>query len=139
VSLEGAIDVIESPHYRFAVVVELAERWCRDTWIPPTRPLTVADLVHASIEEPIAVVWTHPGFGEGSVPGCVWYIDQADEEVANGFLWCPPSTLVSEHGSVYVVDLLDTGALTLYPPTVRFAECFDLPRSPRAAYQAMFA
>jgi hypothetical protein len=136
ISLNGVIDLIDNS---LAVSVdELAKRWHLGTGLPTTSKLTKEALHGATESKPIGVLYTHPGFGDGDVPGCVWIIVSADDEIAEGYLWCPASQLVSEHGSTYLVDILESGALTTSAPQITFGDCFDLPEDTRAAYQAIF-
>ncbi len=134
--LNNVVDLIEDPAKN--PVAALGRRWYDQTILAPTTPVTLEALNGASEDHPIAVVWTHPGFGSGAVPGCVWYVDGVEDEIANGFLYCPPSELISEHGSIEVGRLVNEGALVLAEPRVRFAQLFDLPSEPLAAYRAIF-
>jgi hypothetical protein len=134
-SLKGAVDMIEGA--TAAAVTELNNRWYTRTSLPPTTKVTPAMLKGASKANPLCVLWTHPGFDGGRVPGCVWFLDEVDDEIANGYLWCPPSTLFSEHGSTYVKDILD-GAAVIVPPAISFAACFDLPTDALEAYRIIF-
>lgn len=144
--LKGAIDII--PNNKPASVTELNRRWYEDVGIPPTEPLTIEALKGASEEDPIAVVWTHPGFdSDGRTPGCVWYINYYEEEdgqepgtgIAGGYLYCPPGGgLTSEHGSTYAKDILRDGALVSTKPKVNFKGMTDLPDEPAEAYREIF-
>ena len=136
---EDVLDIV--PDTKPASVDELNRRWYDSTGLPPTEPLTVEALRGASEENPIAVVWTHPGFGEGPTQGCVWYIDdyQEEDDIANGFCWVPDTSgLYSEHGSVYGKDILKAGALVSGGPKVKFSDLFSAPKEPREAYQYLF-
>jgi hypothetical protein len=90
-------------------------------------------------ETVIAVVeFTHPGLGDGKVPGCLFFVvdgytdpETKSPEIMDGYLWCPPSALESEHGSFYLVDLDRFGGrvLTGIRTDISFAECFGLPNT----------
>jgi hypothetical protein len=136
--LKGAIDLLDS--VKPSDVTELARRWYFGTGLPLTAKLTEEALKKATQKHPVAVIWTHPGFGQGgtATPGCVWLIDGVSNGIADGFLWCPPSELESEHGSTYLKDILPTGALSLTDPIISAAECYDLPADRVGAYQAIF-
>lgn len=139
--LSGVLDVVENT--KPSAVDDLNRRWYESTGLPATEPLTTEALRGASRENPIAVVWTHPGFdgGEGRTEGCVWYIDdyQEEDDIANGYCWCPSdSGLSSEHGSVYGKDILRTGALVNGGPRVNFSEMMSAPEGRRDAYSYMF-
>lgn len=144
-TLKGPLDVI--PGNKPAAVAELNRRWYDSTGIPPTEPLTIDALRSASEENPIAVLYTHPGFGDGPTPGCVWYIDYYEAEdddpdngIAGGYLYCPPeSGLFSEHGSTYAKDILKSGALVSTKPKVNFEGMTKLPDDDRSeAYRQIF-
>ena len=117
----------------------IASRWFYDRALPPTVELTRDALATVSEDHPVAVIYTHPGFGGGRVPGCVWFIDYVEDEIAGGALWCPPSELVSEHGSIYVSELLEGGALSTVAPTLSFGDFLHLPEDPASAYRVIFA
>ena len=136
--LKGAVDLIESA--KPGDVTELARRWYFGTGLPLTGKLTEEDLKKATSKNLVAVLWTHPGFEGGGTPtpGCVWLIDGVANGIANGYLWCPPSELESEHGSTYVKDIVRTGALSLTAPVVTEEGCYDLPADRKGAYQAIF-
>jgi hypothetical protein len=133
--LNGVIDMIVGTNK--TAVETLNERWYLGTGIPPTKSVNLEELKKASEKAPRAIIWTHPGFGDGSVPGCVWYVNEVHDNILEGYLWCPPSTLTSEHGSVELKDILD-GAMCVVEPAVRFGDCFSLPEEPRAAYKVLF-
>jgi hypothetical protein len=118
-------------------VTEIARRWYDETGVPHAGPLSRKVLQATTEKHPVALLYTHPGFGGGRVPGCVWIITHADDEIAEGYLWCPPSELTSEHGSTYLRDLTDAAMVT-QPPKVTFAQCFNLPEDTREAYRAIF-
>ncbi len=144
--LKNPLDII--PGNKPAAVAELNRRWYESTGLPATEPLTLDALRGASEENPIAVIYTHPGFdGDGPTPGCVWYIDYYEEDedqepgtgIAGGYLWCPDdSGLFSEHGSTYAKDILKGGALVPKKPNVNFKGMMDLPGDRREAYEQLF-
>jgi len=136
VRLPRVLDLIEGTAP--AAVEELAARWYISTELPPTTELKREALEGVSETSPLAVLWTHPGFGGGPVPGCVWYIDYIEDEIGGGYCWCPESELVSEHGSFYLTDLLGSAALVLAPPAVDFGQCLALPTDTREAYRVLF-
>lgn len=132
----GALDVIDATAKD--PVKDLWRRWYSETGLPPTLPVTREALMGASQRHPVAVLWTHPGFGGGAVPGCVWYVTQVANEIANGYLYCPPSELESEHGSIEIGHLLREGALVCSEPQASFEQVFDLPSEARDAYRVLF-
>jgi len=134
--LGTALDLIESA--KPGDVTELATRWIEGTGLPLTELVTREKLALASANNPLAVLWTHPGFDGERVPGCVWVIDEVRDDIANGYLWVPESSLVSEHGSIEVKHLIDTGALVSSAPRIGFGDCFNLPTSTREAYRDLF-
>ena len=136
VALTGVLDLIEGTAP--AAVEELAARWYVSTELPPTTELKREALDGVSETSPLAVLWTHPGFGGGPVPGCVWFIDYVEDEIGGGYCWCPESELVSEHGSFDLTDLLGSAALVLAPPAVDFGQCLTLPADTREAYRVLF-
>jgi hypothetical protein len=79
--LSGTLDLI--PDATTGAVAELTRRWYCETSLPSTTKLTREALNAATEDNPIAVIWTHPGFGSGAVPGCVWYINRVEDEIAN--------------------------------------------------------
>lgn len=138
-SLTGIVDLAEGRLSDPAL--EMHRRWYENTVLPPSAPLRLDDLASASDSHPAAVLWTHPGFGGGRVPGCVWIVTDVSREndIADGYLWCPPSELVSEHGSIELSRLVREGALVSTPPRITFADCFNLPTETLEAYRAIFA
>ena len=144
--LKNPLDIIDN--VKPAAVTELNRRWYEETHLPPTEPLALDALRNASEENPIAVLYTHPGFdGSGPTPGCVWYIDYYEEEegaepgtgIAGGYLWCPDdSGLYSEHGSTYAKAIMKGGALVSTKPKVGFAGMTELPGDRLGAYQRIF-
>jgi hypothetical protein len=136
--LEGVIDLITEKGQ--GPVNALAGRWYKGTRVPLTTELTLEDLKNATEANPVAAIYSHPGFDAGTdtVPGCVWIITEANDEIADGYLWTPPSHLCSEHGSTYVKDIVGIAALSLVAPRITFADCFSLPEDPKEAYQAIF-
>jgi hypothetical protein len=144
--LKNPLDIVANG--KPAAVAELNRRWYDSTGIPPTEPLTLDALRGASEENPIVVLYTHPGFdGSGPHPGCVWYIDYYEEDegqepgtgIAGGYLYCPPeSGLFSEHGSTYAKDILSVGALVSTKPKVNFEGMTDLPDDRSEAYRQIF-
>jgi hypothetical protein len=137
--VRGALDMIDDA--KPAAVTELNRRWYESTHLPVTVPLTRDVLLTATEENPVVFLYTHPGFGDGREPGCVWFIDdfQGEDDIANGFLWCPEgSALTSEHGSTYLSDALRGGALVPVTPSIDFAGMFELPSERLAAYARLF-
>lgn len=93
----------------------------------------------AEAETVIAVVeFTHPGSGDGPVPGCLFFVvdgytdpETKVPEILDGYLWAPPAALESEHGSFHLADLARFGGrvLTGIRTDISFAECFGLPET----------
>ena len=89
--------------------------------------------VHAIID------FTHPGFGHGSVPGCLMFAvdgfrdDSGGLRAVDGYFWAPANDagVESEHGSFYLEDLQAFGGRTIcaYDGTLTFERCFTLPES----------
>jgi hypothetical protein len=144
--LKGALDMVDNA--KPAAVAELNRRWYEETHLPPTVPLALDALKSATEENPIAVLYTHPGFEpDQRTPGCVWYIDYYEEDedgepgsgIAGGYLWCPEdSGLYSEHGSTYGKDILKDGALVSTKPKINFAGMMELPSDRLGAYSQLF-
>jgi hypothetical protein len=135
--LGDVVDIVEG-----ASQVELdllASRLTEGTGLPSTSRLCAEDLEDVSSANPLAVLWTHPGFGSGAVPGCVWIIDSVEDDIVNGYLWCPPSELCSEHGSVEVKDLMVSGARIDAGLKISIDQAHNLPEDPAEAYTALFA
>lgn len=120
-------------------LVELSQRWFDRTILPPTRRISADGLKHEVAAGPVALLYTHRGFGGGPVPGCIWLIEAVEGDVAWGYLWCPDSELTSEYGSVAVQELLDTAALATKRPALTSSSAWgELPSETRNAYGELF-
>ena len=113
------------------------------TRVPVTVPVTVEALSCATEQHPLAVVVNHPGFGGGTVPGCVWIITSydAEDDICDGFMWAPEGELSSEHGSCYGRDLMGEhypGGIVKGGSKTLFRDCYDLPTDRAGAYAAIF-
>jgi hypothetical protein len=119
-------------------VDEMAQHWFDRTVLPLTRQMTADDLATARVGKPVALVTTHPGFGGGEVPGCIWLVSSVDGDVAWGYLWCPEAELCSEFGSIAVRDLLSSSALVTEQPSGSESDWLNLPTGTTDAYRALF-
>jgi hypothetical protein len=143
--LKTPLDIISDK--KPASITELNRRWYEGTGIPPTEPLTLEMLRGASEENPIALIYTHPGFDGEPTPGCVWYIDYYEEDedqepgtgIAGGYMWAPDDHgLTSEHGSTYAKEILTKGAVVPLKPGVNFKTMTELPEDRAGAYKQLF-
>lgn len=96
---------------------------------------------HSGAQVQAAYLFTHPGFGEGPVPGCLYFATGYDREddILDGYLWAPPGELTSENGSSYKHDLERWGGRIpgWIPDAMTLDDCFALPTDMAACYEAI--
>lgn len=109
--------------------------------VPDTEQVSFEGLNDSSSFVQDVYLWTHPGFGEGAVPGSLFlatgYDRQAD--IVDGYGWYPEGQLFSEHGSVEGEMLRRNGGLLSdYDScSLSFAHCWDLPTGREECYRAV--